>query len=61
MYNFSLIHVIFRRNDFSFPTIIIILGNYRSAITDATNAKKLKPDHLKALLRGTGIKYRELR
>ncbi|KAI1892003.1 hypothetical protein AGOR_G00149520 [Albula goreensis] len=28
------------------------LGNMRSALNDATAAKKLKPDHLKALLRG---------
>ncbi|XP_072295318.1 tetratricopeptide repeat protein 4 [Eucyclogobius newberryi] len=28
------------------------LGNMRSALNDATAAKKLKPDHLKALVRG---------
>lgn len=28
------------------------LGNMRSALKDATAAKKLKPDHLKALIRG---------
>uniref|UniRef100_A0AAY4EI43 Cns1/TTC4 wheel domain-containing protein n=1 Tax=Denticeps clupeoides TaxID=299321 RepID=A0AAY4EI43_9TELE len=28
------------------------LGNIRSALNDATAAKRLKPDHLKALLRG---------
>ncbi|KAJ0065514.1 hypothetical protein NL108_012774 [Boleophthalmus pectinirostris] len=28
------------------------LGNMRSALNDATAAKKLKPDHLKALIRG---------
>eukprot|EP00079_Xenopus_tropicalis_P008405 XP_002931478.2 PREDICTED: tetratricopeptide repeat protein 4 isoform X1 [Xenopus tropicalis] len=28
------------------------LGNYRSALNDATAARKLKPDHLKALIRG---------
>lgn len=27
-------------------------GNYRSALTDATQARKLKPDHLKAIVRG---------
>ncbi|NXJ05259.1 TTC4 protein, partial [Odontophorus gujanensis] len=28
------------------------LGNYRSALADATQARKLKPDHLKAIVRG---------
>ncbi|NXW58860.1 TTC4 protein, partial [Eurystomus gularis] len=28
------------------------LGNYRSALNDATQAKKLKPTHLKAIVRG---------
>ncbi|XP_075011802.1 tetratricopeptide repeat protein 4 [Calonectris borealis] len=28
------------------------LGNYRSALSDATQAKKLKPTHLKAIVRG---------
>ncbi|XP_015726286.1 tetratricopeptide repeat protein 4 isoform X2 [Coturnix japonica] len=28
------------------------LGNYRSALNDATQARKLKPDHLKAIVRG---------
>ncbi|NP_001085211.1 tetratricopeptide repeat domain 4 L homeolog [Xenopus laevis] len=28
------------------------LGNYRSALNDATAARKLKPDHLKAVIRG---------
>ncbi|NXT71038.1 TTC4 protein, partial [Chaetops frenatus] len=28
------------------------LGNYRSALNDATQAKKLKPTHLKAIIRG---------
>lgn len=28
------------------------LGNYRSALADATQARKLKPDHLKAVVRG---------
>lgn len=27
-------------------------GNMRSALNDAAAAKKLKPDHLKALIRG---------
>lgn len=29
-------------------------GNYRSALADATQARKLKPDHLKAVVRGKG-------
>jgi len=28
------------------------LGNMRSALNDATAAKKLKPDHIKAIIRG---------
>lgn len=38
-------------------TTAAVSGNYRFSITDATQAKKLKPDHIKAILRGTGIRY----
>ncbi|NXS95030.1 TTC4 protein, partial [Jacana jacana] len=36
------------------------LGNYRSALSDATQAKKLKPTHLKAIIRGA-LCHMELR
>lgn len=35
---------------------IFVLGNMRSALNDATAAKKLKPDHIKAILRGISCK-----
>uniref|UniRef100_A0A8C0U348 Uncharacterized protein n=1 Tax=Cyanistes caeruleus TaxID=156563 RepID=A0A8C0U348_CYACU len=33
-------------------TFICFTGNYRSALNDAIQAKKLKPTHLKAIIRG---------
>jgi hypothetical protein len=32
-----------------------LAGNMRSALNDSVTAKKFKPDHLKALIRGLSI------
>ncbi|NWI58267.1 TTC4 protein, partial [Calyptomena viridis] len=37
------------------------LGNYRSALNDAIQAKKLKPTHLKAIIRGKVLCHMELK
>ncbi|NXF02412.1 TTC4 protein, partial [Smithornis capensis] len=37
------------------------LGNYRSALNDAIQAKKLKPTHLKAIIRGKILCHMELK
>lgn len=37
---------------FFFLLIDILLGNFRSALNDVLAARKLKPSHLKAIVRG---------
>ena len=45
---------LFRGSTLYYSCLFYIIGNFRSCLNDVKEARKWKPDHMKALLRGRG-------
>ena len=45
---------LFRGSTLYYSCLFYIIGNFRSCLNDVKEARKWKPDHMKAVLRGRG-------